>query len=172
MMTTMPKTRPTAAHQRRLASIWRVGMVLLVIGMVTDSLGEVWDSLRTQGWNWNQLNGLGVAALVGGACGIGLTLYAATQFQKGPQPRFTVYGVNKGMDEREVTRLLEAQAKAQQFFARCLMGVALLGGVWGADGVHLSWWSCLLGLAFLLNAVVYLPVSILVAGEKDLEDEE
>lgn len=171
MMTMTTQQIPTA-KQRQLAQIWRVGMMLLVIGMVTDSLGQVWDTLRTQGWNWSQLDGLGVAALVGGAYGIGLTLYAATQFQKRPQPRFTIYGIDKGMDEREVTRLLEAQAKAQQFFARCLMGIGLLGGVWGVDGVHLSWWSCLLGLAFLLNAVVYLPVSILVTGEKDLEDTE
>ena len=170
-MTTMTKPQVPAARQRWLAQIWRVGMVLLIVAMASDSLGQGWDGLTAHGWDWKQLNGLGVLTLAGGALGLALTIYVSFHFQKGPLPRFVAYGINKGLDEREVQRLLEAQAKAQQLFARGLIGVCLFAGAWGRDGVHLSWWSCLLGLALLLNAVIYLPISILAAGERDLEDE-
>ncbi len=171
-MMTMTQVQFPVSRQRQLAQLWRAGMILLMIGIVSNSLGQVWDGLISHGgWHGSQLDWLGLLALAGGTLGFGLTLYTAFQFQKGPLPRFVVYGTARNMDERDVARLLDAQARAQQLFARCLLGLVLTGGAWGRDGLHLSWWSCLLGLALLLNAVIYLPISILAANERDLEAE-
>lgn len=166
------QVQPNAAHQRRLASIWRVGMVLLAVGLVADTTGQVWNHLGTQGWTL-QADALAAApALLGGLAGLVLTVYAATQFQKGPLPRFAIYGKNQGLDEREITQLMEASAQSQRFFAQAVLVLCMISTAFTRNGLHLSWWSCLLGLIFLLNAVIYLPISLLAAGAKDLEDEK
>lgn len=169
-MTTMPKSQPTAAHQRRLASIWRVGMGLMLLGLFSDTAGQVWNNLTTAGWTWQDHALAVVLALLGGSLGLVLTLYAAVQFQKGPLPRFAVSGENRGLDEREVAQLMAAQARTQRLFVTFTMAMMPFMA-WG-NGVHLSQWSCWLGFLSLLNAVIYLPISLLAAETKDVEGKE
>ena len=171
MTTPQMQMNANAAKQNRLAQLWRAGMLLLCIGIVSDTAGQVWNSFGKGGWTLGAHALAAVPALLGGGLGLVLTMFAAVQFQKGPLPRFAVYGTTREMDERDVGRMLQAQAQAQRYFVWAILGLAfVLSGV-ARHGIFLSWWSCFLGLILLLNAVIYLPISILATHEKDLEDD-
>lgn len=180
----MPPVEPMPALTKRLqlVRLWQVGLGLMLVAIVSDITTQTWQEVSRAGsflthpdavLNWVGTYPLQTALVLGaGALGLFLNMYAANHFQKWPQPRFTAYGINKGMDERDVELLLEAQAGAQRLFVGATFVLTFLLIVFGRSGFTLSWWTCLLLLSCLTSAVIYLPTVLLARSEADLEDGE
>lgn len=173
---------PTLPKRRQLVKFWEIGLVLMLLAIVSDLTTQTWQELSRAGslvaqpaavFNWLATYPLHAALAVGaGILGLVLNMYAVNHFQKWPQPSFTAYGVNRGMDEREIERLLEAQAKAQRVFTYSTFVLTFILIVFGRGGFVLSWWTCLLLLSCLTSLVIYLPTVFLAQNEPDFEDEK